>query len=121
MPTPHRVLDELIDGLVGGVENVGRGVAGAIRGAGANLTTALDKPIQMVAKKEGPHHIVDRVLTSAIEAGQSFVEGGVIGSAKTLGKGLMKALDHPSEQMGIPPSEIDKIPKIKPPEIFKKR
>lgn len=106
--TPHRVVDEIAGGIVGGVQGLVDSAAGAVKGAGKRIMTALDRPFTAVTGKEGPHRIVDRLADGAIETGMNFVDQGVFGTVKKGGETIMRALDHLPEQTGIPP----KLPKI---------
>lgn len=80
MPTPHRLIDSVLDGLAEGA----KAVAGVI-------SSALDKPPAELGGPEGVHRIPDRVLH------------GYIDSLKTMGEGIARGLDQPVEQFGVPP------------------
>jgi hypothetical protein len=97
---PHRVVDSIADGLVGGVDGFGNAVVGAVKGVGKAVMGGLDKPFAAIAGgREGPHRIVDRAADGAVNAVANFASTGVIGSVRTVGKGVMSALDHPWEQI----------------------
>ncbi len=103
MPTPHRMVDSIANGLANGAQGILDSVAGTLRSAGSSLMGALDKPFEAVTGKEGPHRIVDRLANGAVGTAQNVVDQGIIGSAKEAGESIMKALDHPVEQVGLPP------------------
>lgn len=103
MPAPHRVVDSIADGLVKAVDGLGGSLAGAVRSAGKSVMSALDKPFALVTGKEGPHRIVDRLGDGAVDTMVNIGSDGIIGSAKKAGEAVMKALDQPVEQVGMPP------------------
>ncbi len=97
---PHRLVDNIADGLVGAVDGLGNSVVGAVRGAGKAVMGGLDKPFAMIAGgREGPHRIIDRAADGTLDGITNFASTGVIGSVKKVGKGIMAALDHPLEQI----------------------
>ena len=111
MPTPHRVVDSVADGLVDGVDNLGQSATGAVKGAGETIMKGLDVPFTAITGKEGPHRIIDRFFDGTIDAINNFFSRGVLGSIKAEGEAVMKALDEPPEQIGIPPDlEPGKFP-----------
>ena len=116
--TPHGLVDELADGLANGAEGVIRGAAGALKSAGATVSNALDMPFR-AAGKEGPHHVVGRAFDGAIDAVTDVTTDGAIEAARKGGKGVIGALDHPTEQFGVPPDlnlpKIPSPPKFTPP------
>ncbi len=109
MEGPHRVIGNIAGGIVNAINGLGNGVVGAIKGVGESVMSALDKPFTGVTGMQGPHRAIDQVARGAIEAGVNFASQGIIGSAKTAGEGLMKALDHPLEQVGKGKFELPKI------------
>ena len=113
MATPHRVVDSIAEGIANGATGLISAGVNAVKGAAETVMKALDTPFTQVTGKEGPHRIIDRAADGAVDAGVNFVENGVIGTAKKVGEGVMKALDQPPEQIGIPP-ELGKF------QIFKR-
>lgn len=103
MATPHRVVDGIVDGLAQGAQDVVGSLAGGLKGAGNAVMNAVDKPPQALLHKQGPHRIVDRGLNAGVDAATQFVNQGVIGSVRTLGEGISRALDQPTEEIGLPP------------------
>lgn len=103
MATPHRVVDEIADGLVDGANNLGQSAAGAVKGAGETIMRGLDGPFKAITGKEGPHRIIDRFFDGTIDAISQFAGQGVLGSIKREGEAIMRALDQPPEQIGFPP------------------
>lgn len=119
MPTPHRVVANVIDGLAQGAQGVVGSIAGGIKGAGKTIMSALDKPPKALLNKEGPHRILDRFNDGAVDATVKAINEGGIGSMRTFGEGVSRALDQPPEQLGIPPSlgegegpTLPKLPKF---------
>jgi hypothetical protein len=112
--TPHRVLDNICGGIVGAAEGLLRSGVNAVKGAGKEVIRALDTPVRDITGKEGPINMVDRVADGIVDAGENFVENGIVNTAKTAKEGVMRALDHPPEQIGFPP-------KLGMPQLFKKR
>ncbi len=97
---PHRVVDNIADGVVGGIDGFGNAAVGAVKGMGKAVMGGLDKPFAAIAGgREGPHRIFDRLADGAVDGLTNFASTGVIGSVKKAGKGLMSALDHPLEQI----------------------
>jgi len=109
MEGPHRVIGNIFNDLANGINGLGNGVVGAIEGLGESVMGALDKPFTGVTGMQGPHRAIDKAAKGAIDAGVNFASQGVIGSAKTAGDGLMKALDHPLEQVGKGKFELPQI------------
>lgn len=109
MPAPHRVVDDVVRGLANSVNHLGNSLLGAVEGAGHEVMSALDKPFTSVTKKEGPHRAVDKVLNGAADAVQNVGSSGVMGSLEKVGEGVMKALDSPVDQFGIPPKDMGKL------------
>ena len=109
MEGPHRVIGNIMDGAANGINGLGNGVVGAVEGLGESVMSALDKPFTGVTGMQGPHRAIDKAAKGAIDAGVNFASQGVIGSAKTAGEGLMKALDHPLEQVSKGKFELPKI------------
>ena len=107
--TPHRVVDDIADGIAGGATRLVDSAASAVKGAGETLMRALDGPFTSITGKTGPHRMIDLALDGFIDAGTNVIDSGMIGSARIAGKGIMSALDLPSKEIGIPP-EIDKMP-----------
>lgn len=109
MKGPHRVIGDIVDGLVNGINGLGTGVVNAIKGVGESVMGGLDKPFTGVTGMQGPHRAIDKAAKGVIDAGSNFASQGIIGSAKTAGEGLMKALDHPLEQISKGKFELPKI------------
>jgi len=95
----HRVVDQIADGFASGASGLVSGIAGSIKGVGKSVMTGLDKPFTQLIGKEGPHRIADRAADGVVDAGVNFFNQGIIGTAKTAGKGIMRALDQPLEQL----------------------
>lgn len=108
MATPHRVVDSIADGIANGVKSLFDAGAGAVKNAGETIMAGLDKPFSAITGKEGPHRVVDRFADGALDTVTNFVDSGVIESAKKAGEAVMKALDQPPEQIGIPP-DIERL------------
>ena len=111
MEGPHRVIGKILNGLAAGIDGLGNGAVGAIKGAGESVMSALDKPFTDVTGMQGPHRAIDKAVKGAIDAGVNFASQGIIGSAKTAGEGLMETLDHPLEQIGKGKVELPKFMK----------
>lgn len=103
MATPHRVVDGVGESLANLATSLVNGAAGAVRGVGKTFMGALDAPFRQVTRKEGPHRIADRAADGALNAVTNLLNNGVIGTARAAKEGVMKALDQPCEQLGIPP------------------
>lgn len=103
MATPHRVVDSIADGIADGIKGLFDAGASAAKSAGETIMGGLDKPFAAFTGKEGPHRIVDWFADGALDTVTGFVDNGVIAGAKNAGEAVMKALDHPPEQIGIPP------------------
>ena len=108
MPTPHRVVDSIVDGIMDGARNLGNSALGAVKGAGETIMRGLDAPFTGITGKEGPHRIIDRAVNGGVDAISNF-GNGVVDSIETAGEGIMRALDQPPEQLGIPP-DLGKFP-----------
>ena len=108
MATPHRVVDSIADGIAEGAKSLVDSGLNAFRGAGETIMGGLDKPFAAITGKEGPHRILDRFADGALDTVTNFIDSGIIESAKKAGEAVMKALDHPPEQIGIPP-DIDSM------------
>ena len=102
MATPHRVVDNIADGLVDGANGLGQSAASAIKGAGETVMRGLDGPFTGITGKEGPHRVLDRFADGTIDAISHF-GSNIIDSVKMQGEAVMRALDHPADQFGIPP------------------
>jgi phage-related protein len=108
MATPHRVIDSVANGIANGAQGIFDGAANALKGAGNAIMNGLDKPFEAVSGgREGPHHIAGRLADGVVNTAQNVVDQGVIGSAKKAGETVMRALDQPPEQIGLPP-DLDK-------------
>lgn len=103
MPTPHRVVDEVLDGLADGAAGVIRSVQSGLKSAGETVMAGLDKPFRTVTSKTGPHRIVDRALDGAVDAAASVPTEGMIKLAQIAGEGICHALDQTVEELGVPP------------------
>lgn len=108
MATPHRVVDSIADGIANGARGLINSAAAALKGAGSTIVGAVDKPFRSITGKEGPLMMADRLANGAVDTATDFVDGGIIGGMQSAGKTVMKALDHPPEQIGIPP-DIEKF------------
>ena len=106
--TPHRIVDSIAKGVVGGAKGLVDSVASTVKGTGERIMRGLDEPFSAVTGKEGPHRIVDRLADGFVDTGVNFVDQGIIGTVEKAGETIMSALDHLPEQTGIPP----KLPKI---------
>ena len=106
----HRVVDSIADGLASGVQGFVSSAAGAFRGVGESVMRGLDKPFTDLTGKEGPHRIIDRAADGVAGAGVNALNQGLIGSTKMVGEALMRALDHPLEQIkGLGKMEMPKF------------
>lgn len=103
MARPHRIVGDAADGLANGASRVGNSLVGTAKGLGSQVMGILDKPFSMVTDKQGPHHIIDRLVNGGVDAGNHAVDSGILGSLKTAGNGFMRALDQPVEATGLPP------------------
>lgn len=115
MAAPHREVDNVMKGIANGATGLVHAIAGGITGAGGTVSQALDVPFKKITGKEGPHNVVDRLLDGAMDTVVNVPVAGV----KTLeiaGEGICRALDHPVEQLGIPPAleggMMGKLPKL---------
>jgi len=97
--TPHRVVDEILDGLVEGGKSVGETIA-----------DALDKPPEAVNGPEGIHRVGDEALD------------GILSALETGGEGVADALDQPVEEFGVPPKgpEAPELPEAPEPPKFRR-
>ena len=102
--TPHRVLDNILDGAANGAKGLVSGLSGALTSAGEGIQTGLDAPWKSIGGPDQPLRIVDRLLDGAVQAGVNAVNQGVIETVKQGGDAIQNALDHPVENFGIPPS-----------------
>lgn len=105
----HRVVDSILDGIADGASGFVSSAAGAIKGAGESVMRGLDKPFTQLTGKEGPHRMIDRAVDGVIDSGVNAINQGLIGTAKMAGESVMKALDHPPEQIGLDKAEFPKI------------
>jgi len=101
--TPHRVVDQVLDGLIGGAQGVVSGIGGGLSGAGEMVQRGLDQPWKAMNGPEQPLRAVDRLLDGTIQAATQAINQGILGSWKAEGEAIQSALDHPSQQVGIPP------------------
>jgi phage-related protein len=95
----HRMVDNVVDGIANGASGFVNSTANAVKGVGKSLMTGLDGPFQELTGRQGPHRAIDRAADAVVDSGVNFLNQGVIGSARTLGKGVMSALDQPIEQL----------------------
>jgi phage-related protein len=100
---PHRVVDNIAGGVVEGARGIGNGLVNTVKSAGSTVMNALDKPFAMVTDREGPHRAIDRAVNGGINAAVNAVDNGLVRSIQMGGEAIMKALDHPPEQTGLPP------------------
>lgn len=110
MEGPHRIVDSVADGVVDAVVGVADGLGRTIRSVGKTVMSALDKlPLAQLTGKEGPHRAIDRLADGGFDSAKNFVEVGIIGTVRIAGKGVMKALDHPIEQIGLLEGKLPKF------------
>ena len=102
--TPHRMVDQLVNGLVGGAQGIVSGVGGGLTGAGEMVQRGLDTPWKALNGPEQPLRAVDRLLDGTVAAMTGAVNQGFLGSLKAEGAAIQSALDHPSQQIGVPPA-----------------
>ncbi len=95
MERPHRMVGVVVDGIAGGVSGVGNGLVNSAKGIGSQVMGALDKPFTMVTHKQGPHHIVGRLVDGTLDAGANVADKGILGSVREEGAAIMRALDQP--------------------------
>lgn len=95
----HRMVDNVVDGIANGASGFVSSTANAVKGVGKSMMSGLDGPFQELTGRQGPHRIIDRAADAFVDSGVNFLNQGVIGSARTLGKGVMSALDQPLEQI----------------------
>lgn len=75
--TPHEMVDSALDGAVS-----------TVRGAGEQVASTLDSPLQQVGlPSPGPHRVIDRVLSGAIRGVQD-VGDGIIGGLNVVKEAL---------------------------------
>ena len=106
---PHRVAGSLVDGVATGVKGLGEAATGALQGAGKAVMDGLDKPFETVTGMEGPHRVIDRLADGAHDAVNNAMGNGLIGSVKMAGESIMKALDHPLEQLKMGRLKLPKL------------
>lgn len=102
--TPHGIVDGIADGVAGGAKALVSSVASGLRGVGGSLQTALDAPFNAIGAPEQPLRVADRALNGFVAGAANAISQGTIGSLQTTGKGIVNALNHPVEQLGIPPA-----------------
>lgn len=95
----HRALDSVLDGIASGATGLVGSITGSIKGVGKSVVNGLDRPFEDITGKKGPINIADRAADGFLDAGMNFFNQGVVGSLKTAGKGVMRALDQPFEQL----------------------
>lgn len=108
----HRVVGSLADGILDGARGLGEAATGAVQGAGKAVMTGLDGPFKTVTGMEGPHRIVDRLADGAHDGVNNAVGNGLIGSIRIAGEAIMKALDHPLQQLKLGRMGLPKLPKF---------
>ena len=101
--TPHRVVDQILGGLVGGAQGVVQGIGGGLTGAGEMVQRGLDQPWKQLNGPEQPLRALDRLLDGTVAAATNSLNQGLLGTLKAEGEAIQSALDHPSQQVGIPP------------------
>ena len=101
--TPHEVVDNVLDGIVGGAQGIVSGISGGLASAGGMVQSGLDAPWKAMNGPEQPLRAVDRLLNGSLQAGTHAINQGVLGALKEEGSAVQAALDHPSQQLGIPP------------------
>ncbi len=111
MEGPHRVIGNFLDGVANGVDSLGNGAVRTIEDAGEGVMSALDKPFTEVTGMQGPHRAVDRAAKGFLDATANLGSRGIVGSAKEAGEGIMRALDHPLEQLDKGKLELPKFMK----------
>jgi len=103
------MVDNVLDGVASGATGLVSGVSGAVKGVGKSVMSGLDKPFNALTGKEGPHRMADRAADGFVDAGVGFVNTGIVGSVQKFGKGIMRALDHPLEQLHLDKMEMPKL------------
>lgn len=106
---PHRVVGSLADGVADGARGLGEAATGALQSAGKAVMEGLDGPFRSITGMEGPHRIIDRLADGAHDAVNNAAGTGLIGSIKMAGESLMKALDHPLQQLKLGRIKLPKI------------
>jgi hypothetical protein len=101
--TPHRVIDNILNGFADGFQGLVDSGANAIKNAGKRVMGAVNTPFKEITGVDGPLEMVDKAADGFVDAGVNFVDRGIIDSAKTAKEGVMRALDQAPEQIGIPP------------------
>ena len=101
--TPHRMVDNILNSVTGGAQGLVSGVTGGLTGAGEMVQQGLDAPFKALGIGEHPLRALDRLLDGSIRAAEHSINQGVIGTVRKEGEAVQSALDHPSEQFGIPP------------------
>ena len=114
MGTPHRVVDEALDGVADAASGILRDIGSSVKGAGEKIARALDRPLKELGAPEGVHRAVDRVLDSAVDAAAAWPGDAIIKPLQTVGEGIASGLDLLPEEFGIPPdlAKAIKLPKI---------
>lgn len=102
--TPHGVAGSILDGLADGAKGLVSTITGGVQGVGNSLQSALDGPFKAVGGPEQPLRAVESLLDGIIGSAQNVINAGAVGSLQMAGRGIVKALDHPVEQFGVPPA-----------------
>lgn len=103
---PHRMVDQVADGLANAAAGLVGGLGGAVKGVGKSVMSGLDQPLRAMDVTEGPHRVADPVLDGIVDAAMNFPNSGIIGSLKIVGKGIMRGLDQPVKQISAGPAKI---------------
>lgn len=91
---PGDIIDSVVGGITGGARGLVSSAAGGVRGAGASVQQAVDVPFQQLGIPSSPLRIVDDPLNGVVGAAENFVNGGIIGSAEMVGRGITSGLDR---------------------------
>lgn len=100
--TPHRVVDNIANGVAEGAKRFVAGVTSSFTGVGGEIQRGLDAPFNALGGPQQPLRIVDRVLNGGLDAVNAGARGG-IGVIQTAAEGVQSGLDHPVENFGVPP------------------
>ena len=90
---PGELVDGVARGLTGGVKSAVSGIASTARGAGASIQNGVDVPFQALGLNGSPLRIIGHPLDGAVNAGENFVNNGVLGSVEILGDSITEDLD----------------------------
>ena len=119
--TPHRIADQMLNGLCGGARGIVSTVKGGLQDVGNTVQGALDAPWRATVGVEQPLRIADRLLNGGMSAAENAVSQGIIGTIQMGGEAVQRALDYLPETLGIPPSMGDKGGGFALPDFLPKR